>query len=187
MGSAFKGNIFRTCNNWFDVIPINDKPINYLEIGTHYGANAISCHQSYAAHTNSKIYCIDPWDDNSSYPHFKGEQITIFETFLQNIKNTNRPDKFIIYKDYSNNVIPKLTDNFFDIIYIDGNHDPEYVLEDAVLSYRKLKVGGYMIFDDYDVNGHPETKRGIDGFLAGYSTKINILGDKNTQLFIKKI
>jgi hypothetical protein len=35
-----------------------------------------------------------------------------------------------------------------DIIYIDGNHGPEYVLEDADLSFRKLK-NGIMIFDDY--------------------------------------
>ena len=34
---------------------------------------------------------------------------------------------------------PKFKDEFFDIIYIDGNHEPEYVLEDAVLSFRKLK------------------------------------------------
>jgi hypothetical protein len=45
---------------------------------------------------------------------------------------------------FQSNEIPKFEDNFFDIIYIDGkNHEPEYVLEDAVLSFRKLKTWYY--------------------------------------------
>ena len=74
-------------------------------------------------------------------------------------------------------------DEFFDIIYIDGNHDSEYVLEDAVLSFRKLKKGGIMIFDDY---GWDETKLGIDSFLSCYSKNINMIGMSNLQIFIKK-
>ena len=37
----------------------------------------------------------------------------------------------------------------FDIVYIDGSHATADVLEDAVLSYRLLKPGGVLIFDDY--------------------------------------
>lgn len=73
-------------------------------------------------------------------------------------------------------------DKFFDIIYIDGNHEPEYVMEDAVLSFRKLKEGGIMIFDDYGW-----TQRGIDGFMRGYYKKIQIIGEFCTQVFIKKL
>ena len=61
----------------------------------------------------------------------------------------------------------------FDIIYIDGNHEPEYVLEDAVLSFRKLKPGGIIIFDDYTFicDGINSTKLGIDSFIMSYSEK----------------
>jgi len=72
------------------------------------------------------------------------------------------------------------------MIYIDGNHEPEYVLEDAVLSFRKLKVGGIMIFDDYCWGGPDMTKRGIDGFLSGYHKRITILGEKDDQVFLVK-
>ena len=38
----------------------------------------------------------------------------------------------------------------FDFIYIDGSHYSKDVLEDAVLSWRLLKPGGVIIFDDFN-------------------------------------
>ena len=70
------------------------------------------------------MYCIDPWED---YDEYKNQQ------FINNIENSGVKDKIIINRGYSNLEIPKFQDEFFDIIYIDGNHEPEYVLEDAVL------------------------------------------------------
>ena len=52
-------------------------------------------------------------------------------------------------KGYSHKEIFRFDDNYFDIIYIDGNHEPEFVLEDAILSFRRLKKEGIMILDDY--------------------------------------
>ena len=43
-----------------------------------------------------------------------------------------------------------------------------------------------MIFDDYGWGGPDLTQRGIDGFLSGYHKRINILGHRNTQVFIQK-
>ena len=95
------------------------------------------------------MYCIDPWEDYNEYPEFKNQQSSIYNAFINNIENSGVKDKIIINRGYSNLEIPKFQDEFFDIIYIDGNHEPEYVLEDAVLSFRKLKKNGIMIFDDY--------------------------------------
>lgn len=96
-------------------------------------------------------------------------------------------DKIVIQRGFSNIEVPKFADDFFDMIYIDGNHEPDYVLEDAVLSFRKLKVGGVMIFDDYGWGGPDETQRGIDGFLNGYHKRIKNLGELNSQVFVVKL
>ncbi len=106
---------------------------------------------------------------------------------MNNVENSGAKHKLVINRGYSNTEIPKFENDFFDIIYIDGNHEPEYVLEDAVLSFRKLKKNGIMIFDDYGWGGPDFTKRGIDGFLFGYHKKIQILGELNTQVFIQKL
>jgi predicted O-methyltransferase YrrM len=190
MLSNFIGTQYRLANNWFNVINVNDykdKKINYLEIGTFYGANIISVGITYGLHNESKLYCIDPWEDYEEYSEYKKEQPHIYSSFLTNIENSGFKDKIIIKRGFSNKEIHKFEDDFFDIIYIDGNHEPEYVLEDAVLSFRKLKKNGIMIFDDYGWGGPDLTQKGIDGFLSGYSKKIERLGILESQVFIKKI
>lgn len=92
-----------------------------------------------------------------------------------------------MHRGYSHLEVPKLEDNTFDIIYIDGNHLPEYVLEDAVLCFRKLKPEGIMIFDDYGWGGPDLTKRGIDGFLNGYHKRIAVIGHRASQVFVRKL
>lgn len=59
----------------------------------------------------------------------------------------------------------------FDLAYIDGLHMGFNVLQDAVLTWNKLKVGGFMIFDDYlwehQVLDRTLTpKDAVDGFLS---------------------
>ena len=73
------------------------------------------------------------------------------------------------------------------VFYIDGNHEPEYVLEDAVLSFRKLKTNGYLIFDDYGWGGPDLTQKGIDAFLNGYYKRIKFIGEAYSQVFLQKL
>lgn len=186
----FIGTQYLLANNWFNIINVNDyinRKINYLEIGTFYGANIISVGITYGIHNESKLYCIDPWEDYDEYSEYKNEQPHIYESFMKNVENLGFKEKIIINRGYSNKEVLKFEDDFFDIIYIDGNHEPEYVLEDAVLSFRKLKKNGILIFDDYGWGGPDLTQKGIDAFLAGYSKRIEKLGILNSQVFIKKI
>ena len=38
---------------------------------------------------------------------------------------------------------------YFDWVYVDGNHNYEFVLEDLRSFAAKIKVGGHLIGDDY--------------------------------------
>jgi predicted O-methyltransferase YrrM len=186
----FIGTKYRLADNWHTFMPpqyFSDKPINYLEIGAFYGANLLSVAESYAKHINSKLFAIDPWQDYADYPEYKNEQEIIFETYKKNIENSEFKDKITTIRGYSNFELLNFDDNYFDIIYIDGNHEPEYVLEDAVLSIRKLKSGGYIIFDDYGWGGPDLTKRGIDAFIHAYYKKISLIGMQNSQVFVRKM
>jgi hypothetical protein len=133
------------------------------------------------------LYCVDPWADYYGYDEYVNEQSKIYNTIVDNVERSGEKNKIIIRRGCSNVEIPKFDDEFFDIIYIDGNHEPEYVLEDAVLSFRKLKKNGIMIFDDYGWGGPDLTQKGIDGFLLGYHKRIKYLGEKETQVFIQKL
>ena len=58
-------------------------------------------------------------------------------------------------------------------------------MEDAVLSFRKLKNDGYIIFDDYFWS--EKTTKSIDSFISAYENRIKILGTNFGQMFIQKI
>jgi predicted O-methyltransferase YrrM len=175
---SFEGVKYRTADNWFGVLPVTTVPIRYLEIGAFYGANLISVNSTYAANPASQMVCIDPWIDDEN----------IYNTFCRNMESNGVDKKLTVMRGFSHEMIPKLEDNTFDIIYIDGNHEPDAVLEDAVLAFRKLKVGGTMIFDDYGWGGPDLTQRGIDAFISAYHRRISpMISNINTQVFVKKI
>jgi hypothetical protein len=185
----FKGHIYRLANNWFRYVNIDEfihRPINYLEIGALHGANLLSVAQTYASHEQSKLFVIDPWEDYDDYPEYKGEIASIYDTFIQNIETSNVKDKIIIKRGYSHSQVPTLDNNFFDIIYIDGNHEPNYILEDAVLCFRKLKKNGILIFDDYGWCEIEIIKKSIDSFIACYHAHLEYIGIKDGQVFIRK-
>lgn len=183
----FRGVAYRLADNWFPyATPDPTNPLRYAEVGTFYGANLISVAETYGRHPNSTLVAIDPWTDYAEYPEYKGQQTTIYDACMRNLSACGIADKVDVRRGYSNEVLPTLEDNSFDIIYIDGNHEPEYVLEDAVLAFRKIKVGGRLIFDDYGWGGPDLTKRGIDGFINGYHNRIIVLGQRESQVFIQK-
>jgi SAM-dependent methyltransferase len=187
LNPKFKGVAYRLANKWFPyVTPDSSKPIKYAEVGAFYGANMVSVAETYGLHPDSTLIAIDPWTDYVDYPEYKGEQMTIFNAFTQNMEACGLSERVTVKRGYSHEVLPTLEDDSFDIIYIDGNHEPEYVLEDAVLAFRKLKVGGRLIFDDYGWGGPDLTKRGIDGFLHGYRKRIIVLGERESQVFVQK-
>lgn len=174
----------KTPFTWSQFIPIYDKPIQYLEIGVLHGVNTVHISQTYCKHIDSQIHCVDPWEDYTEYIEYKGQQSQNYNNFIWNITNTGTPEKFVIHRGYSETIVPTFEDNFFDLVFIDGNHETEYVYKDGVMSLSKTKPGGYIVFDDYD---WAETKKGILMFLQDYTDKIKILGDTRFQLFIQKI
>ncbi len=191
---GFQGLCWRLATEWADILsPAHMKqfhPFNYLEIGALHGANLISFYRTYGGQEENKndtYTIIDPFEDYGDYPEYQGEQQTNYNTFVHNIELAKLPhDQIIFYRDYSHRILPTLVDDTYHIIYIDGNHMPHAVLEDAVLCWRKLLRGGLLIFDDYGWGGPDCTQRGIDAFVHGYRDQIEKHFAYNGQYFIKK-
>lgn len=169
---------------WKNIVDMQDKPINYLEIGVFKGETVMDVSKSYCKHPDSKIYCVDPWIDYDEYSEYKGKIGKIYNTFVENMNKENLWNRINVYRDYSHNVVPKLEDDFFDISFIDGNHETEFVYKDAVMVLPKMKSGGTIIFDDYDWK---ETKLGINNFLKDYTSQLKNLRYNSYQLFVEKL
>jgi predicted O-methyltransferase YrrM len=174
--------------DWAPYIPIQYIPITYLEIGVADGGNAIYVADSFCKHPDSKLYCIDPWMDYEEYPEYKGKQEIGWKTFNKNIENSGHFSKFIVNRGFSDDIVPAFPNQFFDIIFVDGNHETDFVYRDGQMALDKVKLGGYIIFDDYTY-GWPQTVKGIEMFLDNYSSKIRVLmKDQNrNQAIVQKI
>jgi len=173
---GFEGRFFyrRADKEWPLWIPIPSGPINYLEIGCADGGNAILVSKSYAHHPYSKVYCVDPWADYTEYPEYKGEQDIAWNTFNKNVQKHADTSKFVIHRGLSDDIVPTFPDQFFDLIFVDGNHETEYVYRDGMMSLDKVKIGGHIVFDDYN-KAWPQTVAGVDKFVSEAGRRINVI------------
>lgn len=148
MSSNLKGHHFLMCDNWIPHIQLShDQPIKYCEIGVFYGHNLLRFAQLFP---NAELTGIDPWLDYNEYDEYKGTINLVYEGFKENLAADPNRNRITIHRGFSHNILKDQPDQYFDIIYIDGNHSFEFVLADADLAYQKVKVGGYIIFDDVD-------------------------------------
>ena len=77
----------------------------------------------------------------------------------------------------------------FDFIYIDGSHNGEDILSDAIESYKLLNTEGLIIFDDVvntNTNISIQSYTGFEKFCQIYKNQIKVLYLRNIAV-IKKI
>jgi hypothetical protein len=159
----------------------NNKPVEEflcVEIGSFEGKGSIVIHDYLCNNINSKLYCIDPFDDE----YVKGSStMSFWNSACEGQKgrfynNTKDFTKIIPMEGYSDEMIIKLEDKTIDFAYIDGDHSAEQVYKDAVAMFPKMKSNSIILFDDYEwaMHGHI-TKNGIDKFLNEYSDKYILL------------
>lgn len=148
--STYLGDVYRISTNWLSAIPLPSCPMRMLEIGAYHGGNVCSLTKTYGSHPQSSIHCVDPWYEYPEYQEYQNHQMTNYKYFIHNISQLQPEDlnKIFMYRGLSENIVPTFQDSSFDLIYIDGNHDRRYVLHDAIMSVKKIKHMGYIVFDD---------------------------------------
>ena len=153
---------------------LEDTRCRILEIGCFEGRATVWLLENIATHPDATIKCIDFAEQAS---------------FRQNILAARSPEKVRLEIGLSQNLLRLYPTNTFDFVYVDGSHGTVDVLEDAVLSFRLLKRGGIMGFDDFKwkdrafPNATP--KLAINAFLSIYRRKITVLW-KDYQVWIRK-
>jgi len=143
-------------------------PIQCLEIGSFEGRSAIWVVENLLSHPASRLTCIDIFYN-----------AILEDRFERNIYATGRGERVVKLKGPSWRHLRPLPLDTFDLIYIDGSHHGRDVIEDAILCFRLLKSGGFLIFDDYRWAANPTfsvyPKDAIDAFLHLFQDQIDIL------------
>lgn len=127
-----------------------DKSIIACEIGVADGAHAIEMlnfKQKFGSEIK-KLYLVDPWDYRSDCL-FPNHQYSHKKNYERVLKLKKKYPQIEIIKDKSINASKKFKNNYFDFIYIDGNHNFKNVYQDLKSWYPKLKKNGLMAGDDF--------------------------------------
>ncbi len=121
-----------------------------------------------------QLHLIDPWNLDQHYQLVK--------------KKFDGNPCVIIVREKSEIALESFSDNFFDWVYIDGDHSTEAVLKDLKLSLKKVKSGGYIAGDDISFdedanNTNKEVGKAVKSFLN--TAPVELIMIKNLQYIMK--
>jgi len=170
--------------NYF--LPENkNEKFNYLEIGCFEGLSSFYVLSQFKF---VNAYFLDIWDEpNKNSKSLTDDFNKVEKLFDKNLSKFN----FTKIKDDSVISMRKLLrkNMNFDFIYIDGSHNGEDILSDAIEAFKILKKGGLIFFDDFlqhELNRKIQSYVGIEKFLELYSNDLQIVFFQN-NLVVKKI
>ena len=158
---------------------------DYLEVGCYEGLSSFYVLSEYKF---VNAFFLDIWDmPNPNSKTLSTNFDLIEKAFDQNLSG------FDFKKMKNDSVVSMrklLKENVnFDFIYIDGSHNGEDILSDAIEAFKILKVNGLMFFDDFlqhDDNRILQSYLGIDKFLSLYSDYLKIEYFQNNLVVRKK-
>jgi len=137
------------------------------------------------------LYLIDSWNlDLSSDPsvvkrnqQFYNEK---YEKVQKRFQNEIKAGQVFIKRDLSEKVLVGFKNDYFDWVYVDGNHQYDFVKKDLELVFQKVKSGGFITGDDYgrEESWHEENvTKAVDDFISlGHVKPIKI---KNHEFILQ--
>jgi hypothetical protein len=127
-------------------------PQFFLDMGYKVGAEIGTSKGVFAekiCKAGLKLYAIDPWLD---YPDYcrgdKGWQRTLNNQFEQT-KALLAPYDCVLVRKKSMEALEDFADESLDFVYIDGNHEFQYVTNDIAEWSKKIRKGGCISGHDY--------------------------------------
>lgn len=126
----------------------------------------------------SKLYLIDPWEyglqadmelnPTAEKQRFRDEQYHTVCGYFSSYENVE------IIRLKSEDAVSMFENNYFDYVYIDGEHSYAAVTQDLENYFPKVKVGGHLIGDDYGWTG---IMPAVQDFLKRHQGECHFLED----------
>jgi len=137
-GETGRARIESLCKIMEDSFYPNSK-IRFLEIGVFQGdvAEHLLVSIPEVEYTGIDPWCLQP---EAIYKDDANNQSLLDHSELLSRNRTARfGERCNLVKDFSSVIAPTIDNKFFDMIYIDGNHSTEAVVEDITLWYPKCR------------------------------------------------
>lgn len=123
------------------------------------------------------LHCIDPW---SVYKENRrgGKQLQHDDNYTSTLVRLSGYDAELIMSK-SEDAVFNFEDNSLDFVYIDGNHDFDYVMQDIIIWSRKVKPGGIISGHDYYHFRNSGVIEAVDCYTKYHNKQLNIIKECN--------
>lgn len=155
----------RQCAELFKSIVTQVKPNSKIvEVGSWKGRSSVFASRA-AAISGSTVYCVDTWEGNKGegldHPTVRIAQTE--DVFSQFLKNTSLygSDNIIICRGDSAEVASSWGHGPIDFLFIDASHDYDSVLKDLRAWVPRVKPGGIICGDDWNLDDCIELKGSV--------------------------
>ncbi len=146
-----------------------------------------------------KYYLIDPYEFGPQYPTiWWGGKIAKSQNDMDQIRKEAmslidaidvKCERVWIRKS-SEDAVSEIEDESLDWVYIDGNHEYEFVNHDLNAYIKKVKTGGLIMCDDLgwvnDAGKEPVTDAVFDWLLVN-KAKVTVMDMEQRQIVMKKL
>ena len=162
--SAPVRHLFMIATIWYLSQQKKIKSLSILEIGTWFGASALSWGQGLIEHSNGRgtITCIDAWkpffdlDEHKNNKYVKEmekllESDLVYKVFLHNIGTLPNTITTQHFRGQSENILNLLKNESFSVIFIDADHTYKYVKKDILNSMGLVENYGIICGDDLNL------------------------------------
>lgn len=135
----------------------------------------------------SKLHLVDPWKatdrPNRMYHLTQDEMDKIHDRVVARFKNN---PEVIIHRKPSEEVL--FAENYFDWVFIDGQHRYDEVLFDLRRFLRCVKNGGWIIGDDYTWKDHDDKGivQAVDDFCKESGQTYKVVDGNRFAIQVKK-
>ena len=176
--------------NFLEIKEIIDQRNRVLEIGSFEGRSTSWILQNFLS-PNGHIVCLDTFE--GSIEHSDIELSGLSERWRNNVQSVRKDTQTClahIGKSYHGLARLISENESFDFIYVDGSHTAPDVLTDACMTWGLLRVGGIVLFDDYqwpDSHGPLKCpKPAVNAFAQIFADHGKVI-ISNYQLAIQKL
>ncbi len=114
------------------------------EIGTEYGIYAETLCK---ANPELQLICVDPWQTYAEYREHTTQPG--LDHMYEATKERLAPYKCTIMKMRSNEAVDSIPDESLDFVYLDGNHNIQFIINDLHAWEKKVRSGGIIAGHDY--------------------------------------
>lgn len=167
---------------------VGEKAVSVLEIGTLFGIGAIAVMDALRREGRaSHLTVIDPLE--SYYGRAKDivtGQIVSERVFRDNLRIAGIPDEDVtIIKSMSATAeaIDAAGKRAYDLLIIDGDHSYAGVKGDFENYSPFVRMGGFVIFDDYGAKDWPDVKRFVDSEMPSNQRFVPVGAEWRTAVF----